>query len=188
MHPQTSCSPSSTVTPQPSSSPASSPSPPPPRIMPLGRRRLWSALEVADDVAFKNEREISDPPLCFSSSSPIGRRRARHAHPASISQPPLGASDAVWLATPGNDAVVKRRRGRPWKCPAPQENADSVLPGNAQSASDSAPRPPMTRSGNRGSCSVASMIVAAARKRAQPRPPTPEDIQRVNRKLRALVL
>ena len=49
-------------------------------------------------------------------------------------------------------------------------------------------RPPPTRRGNLALRCVASTMLASARKRIQPRPPTPEDIRRVNRKLRSLAI
>ena len=48
--------------------------------------------------------------------------------------------------------------------------------------------PPPTRHGSRASRCVASTMVASARKRVQPRPPTPDDIRRVTRKLQSLAI
>ena len=149
----------------------------------------------ADDAPFEVKREIDGPPARFSSSSPVLRRRGRHAHPATVSQPAPRPPVPSRLAPAGDGIVPKRQRGRPRKTPAPQRIAKDVLDAGAESAADAArrlqsvlQRPPRTQHGNRGSCSVASTMLTSARKRAQARAPTPMDIRRINRKLRALVL
>ena len=104
-----------------------------------------AAQDVADNVAVKVERQVDGYPLRFSSTSPVGRRRRCTASLASVSQPPLRAPQPVRLAPAGD--IIKRKRGRPRKRPAPPEDDASVLPARPQSSADSAPHPPASPAG-----------------------------------------
>ena len=196
MRPQTSRSPSSGVTPLPLPSLASSRSPSPPKMTPLGRRRLWSP----------PPRRKTSP-----TDSPSRERTAAHlTTPRHASLPRLQSSVAAITRTrlpsrsrrlghrthhdscppattpiSSDDEDVQGRRQRRDRTPTP---SSPPTPSPPQTPSPVRQRLPVTHSGNRGSLSVASTMMASARKRAQARPPTPEDIQRVNRKLRALAL
>ena len=134
---------------------------------------------TADD-ANKVERAVGDPQSRRSSASPILRRPRRAASPASVSQLPLRALQPSRLATADN--AVKRGRGRPQKRPAPPEDDISVLPIHHQPSADSAP------------CPLAPAVDPRwqpwipLRRVDDPRPPTPEDIARVNSRLRKLAL
>ena len=172
-------------------SPESSPSPP--RIMPLGRRRLWSP----------PPRKRTPP----TTPEPPSRSNARSAIPKAAAAQRLQS-----VVCP-----AERRRQHPLRSrlSGHRSHHDSRPPANESNedvdarASDQHPRktsptrlksvleapltprphcqcPPLTQGGNRGSRFVASTIVALARRRRCPEQPTPETIKRVNSRLRRL--
>ena len=179
----------------PDTSPELSPSPLPVRIAWTTRRPLWSP----------PPRPKSPKP-----SSPLARSSASSMIPRRLSAAPL---QLVVVRTPLKPDMPRSRRThhrgqfppRLLLKSGSQDNAADLksvrrlqppkkqlpprlrLPPSVPSVVDCR-RPPLTRRGSRGSGSTALAIMASARARVQPRPPTPEDICRVNRKLATLAL
>ena len=174
-------------------SPESSPSPP--RILLLGRRRLWSP----------PPRKRTPP----TTPKPLSRLNARSSIPK--------AAGAQRLQSVVCHVEQRRRHPLRSRLSGHRSHHDSRPPANESSEdedareSDQRPRktsptrlmsvlsppstprprrqrPPPTQGGNHGSRFVASTIVATARKKVCPRPPTPKDIERVNFRLRKLAL
>ena len=175
-------------------SPGSSPSPSPPRVTPLGRRRLWNPpprpRTPTKDLSRSSARSAAPQHVyaaCLPSAIVIAaprpqppRRNRRSAHRSHFNScPPSTYSSSQSEDGPGSVRLMPPKN-------MPPASPTVLRPHPTQSLVH--PRPPPTQHGSRMSRCVASTIVAAARKRVQPRPPTPEDIQRVNRKLRALAL
>ena len=203
MRPQTSRSPSSSLMPLSSTSLASSRSPSPPKMTPLGRRQLWSPPQrrktsptdspskARTAARSTTPRQASLPRLQLSVAAitrvrlPSQSRRLGH-RTQHDSRPPA--------TTPvsSDDENARERRQRRDRTPTPSSAlrppSSPPTPSPPQTPSPVRHHPPVTRSGNRGSRSVASTLVASARKRVQARPLTPDNIQRVNRKLSALAL
>ena len=182
----------SPVTRRRSPSPETSPSRSPPRIKPLGRRRLWSPPP--------RKRTPPTTPLRWSARSAIPKAAAA-PHLRSVVAPV-----AQRLQLPSRSRRSEHRSQYDSRPPATSSSESVDVRGNVRGRPKTMPpssppvlsppptphlvrqRPPAARSGNRGSRLVTSTIVATAWKRARPRPPTPEDIQRVNQRLRNLVL
>ena len=189
------------VTPPSSPSLASSQSPSPPIIPLTRRRRLWSppmrrrspttsqrsrssALLTAPRLVHCPHHPSPDaadaldfrPP---SRSRRLGHRSHHNSRPPSTSLCPSDDEDDL-----GRN---QRRSPSPSPSYAPTPSPPETPPA-ARRLQSVLQRPPRTQHGNRGSRSVASTILTSVRKRAQARPPTPTDVCRINRKLRALAL
>ena len=186
---------SSPVTRRRPPSPESSPSPSPPRITPLGRRRLWSP-----------PPRKRTPPTAPDMSS---RLSARSSIPrAAVTQrlQSVVTPAARHLRLPSPSRLSEHRSQHNSRPPADQSSGDAAALGNVQPRRKRTParlksvlsppptprierqRPPPIRGGNRGSRSVASTIVSEARRKCRPRPPTENEIERVNSRLRRLAL
>ena len=172
-------------------SPESSPSPSPPRVTPLGRRRLWSP-----------------PPRKKAPETP-SRSSARSSMPkAAVARRPRSvvATTAPHLRLPSPSRLSQHRSQHDSRPPAIRSSVDAAVPGNAQPRRSQTPsrlksvfsppptprvnrqRPPPIKDGNRGSRSVASTILSERRRRCKSTPPTDNDIERVNSRLRRLAL
>ena len=178
--------------PRPESSP--SPSPSPPRIVPLWRRRLWSP----------PPRKRTPP----TTSPTPSRSNARSAIPKAAVNQRLRSvvkPAAQHLQLPSCSRLYEHRSHHDSRPPAYKSSVDgavraNVLPQRSQTPTrlrtvlspPSTPRfgrrPPLTQGCNRGSRSVASTLVAEALRKSQTRPPTGNEIERVNSRLRRLAL
>ena len=185
-------------------SPASSRSPSPPIISSARRRRLWSPPMRSRSTATSGSRSSASsmaprpvrPPsrpspdaadrLDFRPPSRSRRLGHRSHHDSRPPSTPPRRSDAE-----GGQGRPRRQSPSPTPSPSPS-SAHSPSPPSTPPAArrlqSVLQRPPRTQHGNRGSTSVASSLLSSARKRAQARPPTPTDILRIDRKLRALAL
>ena len=177
------------------SSPASSPSPSPSRTTLLGRRRLWSPPP-------RKRMSLKMSPSRSSARSTIPRS-ASQAHlqsvvVATVQHPQLPSRSCRFehrsqfdsrppattpLSSGSEDDLASPRRRK--KTPPPSSPPMLSPPPTPRLIRQ---RPPLTRSGNRGSRFVASTIVASARKKNRPKPPTLEEIERVNSRLHRLAL
>ena len=175
-------------------SPESSPSPSPPRIVPLGRRRLWSP----------PPRKRTPP----TTSPTPSRSNARSAIPKAAVDQRLRSvvkPAAQHLQLQSRSRLYEHRSQHDSRPPADKSSVDvaaraNVLPQRKQTPTrlrsvlspPSTPRfgrrPPPTQGCNRGSRSVASTLVAEARRKSQTRPPTENEIERVNSRPRRLAL
>ena len=204
MHSAASRCPAPPVTPPSPPSLASSRSPSPPIIPSTRRRRLWSppmrrrspttsrSKSSASSTAprlVRHPRRLSPDAADAIDFRPPSRNR-RHGHRSHHdSRPPSTAS----RLSDAEDDPGRPRRRSPSPSPSPSPSSaptpsPPVTPPAARRLQSVLQRPPRTQHGNRGSSSVASSLLTSARKRAQARPPTPTDIRRINRKLRALAL
>ena len=189
------------MTPPSSPDRKSSRSPSPPILPSVRRRRLWSPPMRRRRSPTTSERSRSSasstaprlvhhprPPSPGAESTPDfrppsrSRRQGHRSHhdsrPPSKTSPQSGAED------------VRGRLQR--RCPSPSPSTASTSPSRTPPRNErlqSALRqPPRTLHGNRGSRFVASTLLSSARKRAQASPPSTTDVERINRKLRALAL
>ena len=188
------------VTPPSSPSLASSRSPSPPIIPSTRRRRLWSppmrrrspttsrsrssASSTAPRLVRLPHRPSPDAADALDFRPPSRSRRLGHRSHHD-SRPPSTTS------CPSDDEDVQERLQRRSPSPSPSRAptpSPPQTPPAARRLQSVLQRPPRTQHGSRGSSCVASSLLSAARKRAQARPPTPTDIRRINRKLRALAL
>ena len=199
--------------PPPTMTPPSSPdrkstrSPSPPILPSVRRRRLWSppmrrrrspATSRSKSSASSTAPRLVHhprPPSPDAESTPDfrppsrSRRQGHRSHhdsrPPSKTSPQSGAED------------VRGRLQR--RCPSPSPSAASTSPSTTSTSPSRTPprnerlqsvlrQPPRTLHGNRGSRFVASTLLSSARKRAQASPPSTTDVERINRKLRALAL
>ena len=197
---QASRCPAPTVTPPSSPSLASSQSPSPPILPTVRRRRLWSppmrrrspttspsrssAMSTAPRRGSLPRPRSSDAADITRIRLPARSRRLGHqshhdSRPPSTTSCPSDDEDG-----PGRSL---RRSPSPSPSFAPAPSPPETPPA-ARRLQSVLQRPPRTQHGNRGSRSVASSLLSSARKRAQARPPTPTDMRRINRKLRALAL
>ena len=194
------CGPAPPVTPPLSPSLASSRSPSPPALPSVRRRRLWSppmrrrspttsrsrlsAASTAPRPAHRPRPQSSDA-ADVPGIRPLSRSRRLGHRSHHDSRPPSKTS------CPSDDEVAPGRGRRRSPSPSPSSTpspSPPLTPPAGRRLQSVLQRPPKTQHGNRGSRSVASTILTSARKRAQARPPTPTDIRRINRKLRALAL
>ena len=149
-----------------------------PRIVQLPRR-------LSPDAATTSGHRL--PPATVFRPPSRSRRSGHRTH--HDSRPPSTAP----LRSDDVDAPGRHRRRNP--SPTASSSAPSTeaatpprTPPDARRLLSVLTRPPQTRPCNRGSRSVASTLLSSARKRAQARPPSPTDVDRINRKLRALAL
>jgi len=188
------------MTPPSSPDRKSSRSPSPPILPSVRRRRLWSPpMRRRQSPTTSRSRSSASstaprlvhhprPPSPDAESTPDfrppsrSRRQGHRSHhdsrPPSKTSPQSGAED------------VRGRLQR--RCPSPSPSTASTSPSRTPPRNErlqSALRqPPRTLHGNRGSRFVASTLLSSARKRAQASPPSTTDVERINRKLRALAL
>ena len=192
--------------PQPTMMPPSSPdrkstrSPSPPILPSVRRRRLWSPpmRRRRSPTTSRSRSSASStaprlvhhprPPSPGAESTPDfrppsrSRRQGHRSHhdsrPPSKTSPQSGAED------------VRGRLQR--RCPSPSPSTASTSPSQTPPRNERLQsvlrQPPRTLHGNRGSRFVASTLLSSARKRAQASPPSTTDVERINRKLRALAL
>ena len=201
MYSQASRCPAPPVTPPSSPGPASSRSLSPPIPPSVRRRRLRSppmrrrspttsrrsrssASSTAPRLVHRPRHPSPDaadaldfrPP---SRSRRLGHRSHHDSRPPSRTSRPNDVEDAR--------ERLQRRNPSPSPSTTPTTSPPQTPPSDRRLQSV-LQRPPRTQHGNRGSRSVALTILSSARKRAQASPPTPTDILRINRKLRALAL
>ena len=181
------------VTPPSSPGLASSRSPSPPTLPSVRRRRLWSPpmrrgcrsrLNATSTTPRQNHcprprssDAAGDQERPLSCSRRLGHRSHHNLRPPSTTSCPSGNEDGPGSTRRRSPSPRPLSTSSPPQTPPSGRRLNSVLQ-----------RPPRTQHGNRGSRSVASTILSSARKRAQARPPTPDDIRQINRKLRALAL
>ena len=202
MYTQAGRCPAPPVTPPSSPGRTSSRSPSPPILPSVRRRRLWSppmrrrspttsqrsrssaASSTAPRLVHRPRPPSPDAADALDFRPPSRSRRLGHRSHHD-SRPPSKTS----RPSDNEDAQERLRRRSPSPSPstAPTTGPPQTPPSDRRLQSV-LQRPPRTQHGNRGSRSVASTILSSARKRAQARPPTPTDIRRINRKLRALAL
>ena len=183
------------VTPPSSPGLASSRSPSPPALPSVRRRRLWSppmrpSCRSRSNATSATPRHDHRPRPRSSDAAVVQARppsRSRRlGHRSHHDLRPL-------LTTSGPSGDVANPESIRRRSPSPRPLSTSTpsppqTPPTGRRLNSVLQRPPRTQHGNRGSRSVASTIMSSARKRAQTRPPTPTDIRRINRKLRALAL
>ena len=201
MRPQAGCGPAPPVTPPSSPSLASSRSPSPPAMAPVQRRRLWSPpMRRRSPTTSQRSRSSA------SSTAPRLAHRPRHPSPDAAAaldfRPPsrsrrLGhrshhdSRPPSTMSHPSDDEVDPERSRRRSPSPStssPPTQSPPKTPQAARRLQSVLQRPPRTQPCNRGSRSVASTLLSSARKRAKAVLPTPTDMRRINRKLRALAL
>ena len=124
-----------------------------------------------------NRFQLLDAPIAKDVKPPVSyaSQPAPHSAPlprccnAALAAQPLGNAQASPLVVPPFAAPELGRQGRPQKRLAPvKRNAPSVPPSNLSWQL------------------VAASLITSARRRAQPRPPTPEDVARISRRLSKL--
>ena len=188
------------VTPPSSPGRTSSRSPSPPILPLVRRRRLWSppmrqqlpttsqwsrssASSTAPRLVHRPRHPSPDAADALDFRPPSRSRRLGHRSHHD-SRPPSKTSH------PSDDEDARERLQRRSPSPSPSTTTSSPpqTPPPDRRLQSVLQQPPRTQHGNRGSRSVASTILSSARKRAQASPPTPMDILRINRKLRALAL
>ena len=186
------------VTPPSSPGLASSRSPSPPALPSVRRRRLWSppmrrksrtaslsrSSATSTTPRHAHRPRSSDAAVDHGTRPPSRSRRLGHRSHHD-SRPPSTTS----CPSDDEDDLGRNQRRSPSPSPsyAPTPSPPETPPA-ARRLQSVLQRPPRTQHGNRGSRSVASSLLSSARKRAQARPPTPTDMRRINRKLRALAL
>ena len=189
----------------PPSSPSRAPfrSESPPMLPSRRRRRLWSPPMRRRSPATRSRssasstvprivqlpRRLSPDAATASDFRPPSRSRRSGHRSHHDSRPPST------ISRPKGDADVRGRLQRRSPSPTASSSAPSArtptppeTPPAGRRLLSVLTRPPQTQRCNRGSRSVASNILSSARKRAQARPPSPTDVNRINRKLRALAL
>ena len=200
--------PQPSVTPPPSPDRKSTRSPSPPILPSVRRRRLWSP-------PMRRRRSPTTSGRSRSSASSTAPRLVHHPRPPSPDaastldfRPPSRSrrqghrshhdSRPPSRTSPQSDEEVVRGRLQR-RCPSPSPSTASPSPSTASTSPSRTPprnerlqsalrQPPRTLHGNRGSRFVASTLLSSARKRAQASPPSTTDVERINRKLRALAL
>ena len=175
----------------------------PPILPSVRRRRLWSppmrrrspktrsrsnASSTAPRLVQLPRRLSPDAAATSHFRPPSRSRRTGHrshhdSRPPSTTSHPGGNADALGSARSRNPSPNQS----PTPKPAPTATPPDTPPAGRRLQS-ALTRPPQTQRGNRGSRSTASSLLSSARKRAQARPPSPADVDRINRKLRALAL
>ena len=140
--------------------------------------------------------------------SPPPRRKTLPIVSSVSSTRPLPKMSSLWLTMPCSPPRTPRLcsvvatppslrshldklRSHYSSCPPLPHRSHNVEedPGNALHLSSGTPlqrRPPLTCHGSQSCCSVAAMLIISAGRRTQPRPPTPEDVARINRRLSKL--
>ena len=175
----------------------------PPILPSMRRRRLWSppmrrrspttrSRSSASSTAprlVQLPRRLSPDAAAVSHFRPPSRSRRTGHRSHHDSRPPSTTSrprdDADALGSTRRRIPSPSRSSSPK--PAPTATPPDTPPAGRRLQS-ALTRPPQTQRGNRGSRSTASSILSSARKRAQARPPSPADVDRINRKLRAIAL
>ena len=189
------CSPAPPVTPPSSPSLASSWSPSPPILPAVQRRRLrspsihrrapttsrskLSASSTAPRLVHRLRPLSSDPAGAQGIRPPSRSRRLGHRSHHDLR--PLSKTSC-----PSDGEADRGRLLRRSLSPSPSSTTPS--PPAARRPQYVLQRPLRTQHCDRGSRPVASTILTSTRSRAQARPPTPMNIMRINRKLRALAL
>ena len=155
----------------------------PPRLAPRRQRRLWSPLP-----RFKMPPNSSNAPSTRPSSPKSSLSLAARRSP----QQPLRLRSVIAEPSPLRSCSPGIQRSHhSLRPPLPHQSPDAVEDlGSVQhpwtTGTPRQRRPPPTCHGSLLCCSIASTIMSSARKRAQPRPPTPEDVERINRRLSKL--
>ena len=189
----------------PPSSPGRAPSQSasPPTLPSIRRRRLWSPPMRRRSPTSRSRsnasstkprlvqlpRRLSPDAATVSNFRPPSRSRRSSHRTHHDSRPPSAAP----LRKDDADAPGRSQRRNPSptassSAPSTETTTPPRTPPDARRLLSVLTRPPQTRHCNRGSRSVASTLMSSARKRAQARPPSPADVDKINRKLRALAL